>query len=153
MGISKTGGPGHGRAPGPRKSQFWLVIAGCAAVVLGVQVGVLMAVPTGWRMVVSSLLTAAVFAGWFAIVVRSARRGKPADAPTDAPTAPTAHAGWSAGPEAQEPSARMLLACELARRGTPAVWIAAECDLPVALSELVVADERGTTQHPGPTHG
>jgi hypothetical protein len=124
----------------------WQVVVGCMAGVLIVQVVVLSAVPPGWRMVVSPLLTLAVFAFWTVLFARTVRNRGSADAPLP----PYVRGELSTDPaaEAVQPSARMQLACELARRGMPALWIASQCELPVALAEMVIADVRGSAPHP-----
>ena len=141
MGISGLGGTARTLAPGRHRVRAWYVVAGCIAGVLTVQTMVLLAVPDGWRMVVSSLLTLIVFVGWFLICARVIRRRRR----VAMPALSTSGAARSDDLGDQQPSERMRLACELARLGAPAVWIAAQCDLPMALAELIITDVRGGT--------
>ena len=148
MGISGLGGTARTLAPGRHRVRAWHVVAGCIAGVLTVQTMVLLAVPDGWRMAVSSLLALVVFVGWFAISLRVARLRWSVGAAV-LPASDDVHRELPRDQE-QEPSERMRLACELARLGAPAVWIAAQCELPMALAELIVTDVRGNAPRKDP---
>lgn len=149
MGISELGGAARTSAPRRRRVRAWHVVAGCIAGVLAIQTLALLAVPDGWRMAASSLLALIVFAGWFVISIRLARRRWSVSAA--AFPAAIDVKGEQSGE--QEPSERMRLACELARLGAPAVWIAAQCELPVALAELIITDVRGNAPRRDPSAG
>lgn len=149
MGI-ELGDHGRARPTVSRRVRTRWVVAGCVIGILGVQVGVLLLVPFGWRTATSSLLPLAMFTGWVAMFFWSTRRRR---ANMSMVAAAKRAGGRRTEPPADGPSIRMLLACELARRGASAVWIAEHCELPVALAELVVADERGRAQHPDTSAG
>jgi hypothetical protein len=136
------------RLTAPGRARLRWIMVGCVVGVLCVQIGVLSAVPFGWRTVVSSLLPLAMFVGWATMFVWAVWRRRAGLAMSSVTfSEPRADAPDSAS------SVRMLLACELARRGASAVWIAEQCELPVALAELVIADVRGRAQHPDASTG
>ena len=166
MGIGEPGNHARARSTLMGRVRPRWVIAGCVIGILGVQVAVLSAVPFGWRTAVSSVLPMVMFAGWAAMFVWTMRRRRASmpvppvppvlSAPPVPPMPPVLSATESerrAEPPADEVSVRMLLACELARLGAPAVWIAEHCELPVALAELVIADQHGRAQHPDASAG
>ena len=65
----------------------------------------------------------------------------------DAPRMPDAAASGAAQ-NPDEPSERIALAYELARRRVPANWIAARCALPHAFAELIIAEVADTPGTP-----
>jgi hypothetical protein len=150
VGIGELGDRKRARSTVSSRVRTRWVVAGCMAGILGVQAGVLSAEPFRWRTAASSLLPLAMFAGWAAMFIWSIRRRH---ANMSMLSAAKRESERRADPPADGVSIRMLLACESARRGASAVWIAEHCELPVALAELVVADERGRTQHPDPSAG
>lgn len=125
----------HAGAPRPRLLRHrlpWLI----ALAVLIIELTALALTPPAHRAAASTAMTGASLLALLLIARRAARRAErraQLRPPIASRTAPAAH-------NPDSPSTDIALAYELARRGLPPAWIAAHCNIPYALAQLIAAD-------------